>query len=103
MRSSLGIAVAFGAILSLTACDRKPPSEPEMLNALQAAFDAEAHQSGAENGKQIANLRSQNCEATALVGPVVYSCEVVLMIGGRETTPRRVLFHKAGNGWVVPP
>lgn len=105
---ALGL-LSLGVGLALAACDATPPTDTEMRDALQAAFDEEARQGSAIAGAmRIARFKAANCERTALVGPVIYACQVTIALGnekavGPDLAPRPVMFHKSDKGWYVPP
>ena len=107
-RGLMGLGLALSLPL-LSACDRTPPSNDEMREALQRAIDAEAEAGGSALAKvmKIAKIETADCEFTAMVGKPIYKCEVSLSIGppdhpGPMTKPKPVMFHKSGDGWIVP-
>ncbi len=95
-------------LVGLGACDRTPPSQDEMRQALQAAIDAEvATGASSTRNLNIARFETQNCEFTAMVGKPVYRCDVALAFGPSESPgpllkSKPVMFHKSAAGWIVP-
>jgi hypothetical protein len=104
------IVLAFALSLPLlSGCDRTPPSNDDMREALQRAIDAEAEAGGSALAKvmKIAKIETTDCEFTAMVGKPIYKCDVSLSIGppdhpGPMSKPKPVMFHKSGDGWIVP-